>query len=192
VLQPSPWVRYYACADDTAHPEVRQVLALALGRPGSGSSSGHDAEGAGAASVVWELDPADQITEPAQPDSDDDTQDPPTVQGFGNSQGTAATPPQLTSVPASQYSQARSPLVGRCNMWNLLWSWSLKVSNRCERGVKQTCACGWADKSSMITWSPRIELQQGITHVCCVAHQEAVLQKGLASIMSAVLIETLS
>jgi hypothetical protein len=124
-LQPSPWVRYYACADDTAHPEVRQVLALALG-PESGAP-----EAVSTPSLAWALDPADQITEPAQPDSDDDTQDPPMVQVMGNSQATAAQQQQQQQQqqagPASQYSQARSPLVGRCNMWNLLWSWSLKV-----------------------------------------------------------------
>ena len=39
-------LRYYAIADDTNHPEVREVMRLAMaGLPG------------------WELDPIDQVTE---------------------------------------------------------------------------------------------------------------------------------
>ena len=39
-------LRYYAVADDTSHPEVREVMRLAVaGLPG------------------WELDPIDQVTE---------------------------------------------------------------------------------------------------------------------------------
>ncbi|GFH17891.1 uncharacterized protein HaLaN_14613, partial [Haematococcus lacustris] len=54
--RPMP-LRYYAVADDSAHPEVRQVLELALGPlPG------------------WRPDPLDQVTEQARPDTwEDDT-----------------------------------------------------------------------------------------------------------------------
>ena len=42
----TPLLRYYAIADDTNHPEVREVMRLAVeGLPG------------------WELDPIDQVTE---------------------------------------------------------------------------------------------------------------------------------
>ncbi|KAJ9508034.1 hypothetical protein QJQ45_021364 [Haematococcus lacustris] len=119
-------LRYYAVADDSAHPEVRQVLELALGPlPG------------------WRPDPLDQVTEQARPDNwEDDTglclaEAGQRNLGAGSAAGGAAAAAagdgdagRQASVPgagAAPYHQQRSPLAGRCNVWNLLWSWSVKA-----------------------------------------------------------------
>ncbi|KAL6749797.1 tubulin-tyrosine ligase family-domain-containing protein [Haematococcus lacustris] len=123
--RPMP-LRYYAVADDSAHPEVRQVLELALGPlPG------------------WRPDPLDQVTEQARPDTwEDDTglclaEAGQRNLGAGSAAGGSAAAAagdgdagRQASVPgagAAPYHQQRSPLAGRCNVWNLLWSWSVKA-----------------------------------------------------------------
>ncbi|GFH18070.1 uncharacterized protein HaLaN_14809, partial [Haematococcus lacustris] len=116
-------LRYYAVADDSAHPEVRQALELALGPlPG------------------WRPDPLDQVTEQARPDTwEDDTglclaEAEQRSLGAGSAAGGAAAgdgdagrPASVPGAGAAPYHQQRSPLAGRCNVWNLLWSWSVKA-----------------------------------------------------------------
>ncbi|GLC66151.1 hypothetical protein PLESTF_000390500 [Pleodorina starrii] len=143
--------RYVAITDDTAHPEVRNVVVAALRLLSPG----------------WVLDPADQVTEPAKPDAsaDDDA-----AAGGGGSTcnsrpptalagGAAATPPRAVT-PVGFGGSGQGPGSGqgsgssggggggtggtssgggaaaaasaggggsRCHVWNVLWSWSVKV-----------------------------------------------------------------
>ncbi|GLC36927.1 hypothetical protein PLESTM_000519300 [Pleodorina starrii] len=142
--------RYVAITDDTAHPEVRNVVVAALRLLSPG----------------WALDPADQVTEPAKPNAsaDDDAggggggsacnSRPPTALAGG----AAATPPRAVT-PVGFGGSGQGPGSGqgsgssggggggtssgggaaaaasaggsgggsRCHVWNVLWSWSVKV-----------------------------------------------------------------
>lgn len=73
-----------------------------------------------------------------RPGSSHGATSPSPVAGMAGGQGGTL---MSTGVPTQQ----RSPLAGRCNMWNLLWSWSVKV--RWRAGAWKTialcseCAC---------------------------------------------------
>ncbi|GIL75131.1 hypothetical protein Vretifemale_4908 [Volvox reticuliferus] len=152
---PTPQTRrYVAVIDDTAHPEVRNVVVAALRL----------------LSPSWALDPADQVTEQAKPEAsaDDD------AGGAGGSNGNSRPPTAApggaggpragtavgaagiglgggVSGPGSGQPLISGGAVGsggvgssggassnisgspggsggtRCHMWNVLWSWSVKV-----------------------------------------------------------------
>lgn len=98
-----PNLRYYAVADDSSHPEVREVLKLAM----------EGWEG-------WEPDPIDQNT--AGPS-------PPRPANFRHPSPTASSSANVASSasrPVTALNQPR-PLAGRCHLWNVLWTWSVKV-----------------------------------------------------------------
>ncbi|GFR52132.1 hypothetical protein Agub_g14647 [Astrephomene gubernaculifera] len=135
LLSPPPQVRkYVAIIDDTAHPEVRNVVTAAVQL----------------LSPAWALDPADQVTELARPDpsADDD------VNGGGSGTSSAANSRPGTALSGGGLT-SRGTLSGlasglsgrdasgssstppgsaggtsgggRCHLWNVLWSWSVKV-----------------------------------------------------------------
>ncbi|KAG2495208.1 hypothetical protein HYH03_006814 [Edaphochlamys debaryana] len=115
--------RYVAVFDDTAHPEVREVVmaALRLLEPSG-----------------WALDPADQVTEPAKPDTNPDDPDPGGGAGGGGGSGPNS---GASSLANTRPSTAASASIlsgggpgsggggggGRCHLWNVLWSWSVKT-----------------------------------------------------------------
>eukprot|EP00798_Chlamydomonas_sp_ICE-L_P012583 gene12583-15807_t len=116
-------MRYLAVADDTLHSEVREVMKLAFQDEAD-----------------WELDPIDQVTEEAQADS---AGVPQPITGVGSLSHTGTLPASMSNqviagrpgtLPASMNNQviAGRPgtsqrLAGRCHMWNLMWSWSVKM-----------------------------------------------------------------
>ncbi len=72
-----------------------------------------------------------QVTEVGKPDPYPDVDGPwGLLDGGAAAQGAAAPDagaPAAGGGKGSTYVQQRSPLAGRCNLWNVLWSWSLKV-----------------------------------------------------------------
>ncbi|GAX74993.1 hypothetical protein CEUSTIGMA_g2439.t1 [Chlamydomonas eustigma] len=140
VVLPVPQLkRYYAVVDDAFHPEVREVMQLAMMEmPG------------------WELDPIDQVTEPGRPETAADWQAASTATRgnvLGSTRPLSSTSHHWSAVgtqvnagsrpntsglasagrPASAgagspgVQQQQHHLAGRCHMWNLLWTWSVKA-----------------------------------------------------------------
>ncbi|KXZ49179.1 hypothetical protein GPECTOR_22g769 [Gonium pectorale] len=136
--------RYVAIIDDTAHPEVRNVVNAAVRL----------------LSPAWALDPVDQVTEVAKPEStpDDDSTGPAGAQSGGSRPVTAAiwgSPGSRAATPGLYSARgppgaAEGPPGGtggsggggggggvgggvsagagaRCHMWNVMWSWSIKA-----------------------------------------------------------------
>ncbi len=104
-------------------PQVRDVVNAALALLG----------GSG-----WALDPADQVTEPAKPDADDDGPPGPGGGGSGpgSGPGSAATSRPTTAAPSGSGGALGVQASGgsgsgptgerRCHVWNVLWSWSVR------------------------------------------------------------------
>jgi hypothetical protein len=104
--------RYYSIVDDPLHPEIRQVVQLAMaGLPG------------------WQEDTADMPTSPARASKtiperlqDDD------ACGVASSQTPAPTAgSQRGSSSSSVAGPGPSSGPARCQLWDLLWCWSVKL-----------------------------------------------------------------